>query len=596
MKILISAFTVIGLYAMFSCTPKKSQQNADNNIPAPVVQPVSILVNQVGYDANSEKIAVVQFRDTVALAEPGQEFQIINKSGEVVFTSKLVYYGRINDGTSSEWGARYWTADFSEFNGKGEHKARIQSDGQDYFSYQFTIDSNIIFNETIEPAFRFFWYQRCGFGFPGYHPACHLDDARNPYLNNKNNCATGGYHNAGDLNKYATISCRSVYAMYVLAREASGLGLADSIREQIVDEGLWGSEFLLKMWMPGKGTIYQEVWNSYEYWGRPDLETDNIAGTEDDRPFRGIAPSAMTACALAAAARETGRTDYRSAAEDLWKTAADSLFFDKEEIWARTSGGFPVLENDSVARLIRRTSDLLMADLELEALTENERYTSDAHKRAESLADYQLSNGYWPSDIYTRTVYQGIAPAALALYIKAHPTSKSSEKAIKALRLWIDRLTRITNNPYNLIPWEEGIFFNPYLEYWYVGQNSQYLSNAWALYLASPLLDEKKAESLADRQIDWILGANPYNLCMMEGKGSFNSPSYLYRWAPDVDRGAVPGAVPNGFCRINPTQDQPYFDVVNPANAVSYHTSEPWEPHNAFYILAVSARRGNHIP
>jgi hypothetical protein len=114
----------------------------------------------------------------------------------------------------------------------------------------------------------------------------------------------------------------------------------------------------------------------------------------------------------------------------------------------------------------------------------------------------------------------------------------------------------------NLIPWAEGVFFNPDIKgYWSVGLNSQYLSNAWAMYLGAPLLKEQAITFLANRQFDWILGLNPYSLCMMEGKGCFKSLCYHHQWAPNEVRGAFPGTIPNGFCRTETRQDRPYFDL-----------------------------------
>jgi len=74
------------------------------------------------------------------------------------------------------------------------------------------------------------------------------------------------------------------------------------------------------------------------------------------------------------------------------------------------------------------------------------------------------------------------------------------------------------------------------------------------MYLAAPLLKQRRASQLADRQLDWVLGSNPYNLCMMEGQGSFNPPYYLHRWAPNEPRGAVPGAIPMDFAGNKPAK------------------------------------------
>jgi hypothetical protein len=528
---------------------------------------------------------------------------LINKSGKIVFSGKLIYHGRVNKETQGDWGARYWCGNFSSYNTRGEFKVRIIVGNEEHFSFPFRIGPNLVFEETILPAEHFFWYQRCGFAVPGLHPECHMDDARIPdTLGIGHRDATGGWHDAGDFNKYATISCRSVYALLTAARGDSKYNLQEKSRKEILDEGLWGAEWLLKMWHPGKGIIYQEVWNGYNYFGTPDKQTDNLSENADYRPFRGEGPSAMTAAALAAAARATGRREYQEAAEDLWLGAVKSKSIYPEDIWVKTSGGFPDHGENFAGRFVRRTSDLLLADLELEALTGEQRFVDNAQSCVESLVHELKPGGLWPTDIYSRTALQGVPPASLALYVHAHPGTRSSVIAKNALRLWIDGLIRLTNNPFGLIPWADGVFFNPDMgkyyfngaflnpdmeSYYFVGQNSQYLSNAWALYLAAHILREPRASNIANRQLDWILGSNPFNLCMMEGRGSFNSPRYLH-WAPDNDRGAVQGAIPNGFCRPKPDKDCPWFDLYDARG--SYNTLEPWEPHNAFFILAVSAR------
>jgi hypothetical protein len=58
---------------------------------------------------------------------------------------------------------------------------------------------------------------------------------------------------------------------------------------------------------------------------------------------------------------------------------------------------------------------------------------------------------------------------------------------------------------------------------------------------------------------------------------------------PGHERGAVPGAIPNGFVRDMGIADRPGFDLSRGGNrAPSHRTSEPWLVHNMFYLLAVS--------
>lgn len=560
--------------------------------------PVSVLVNQVGYDAVREKIFLVQVEESLP-QQPALVFQLITETGRVVFAGGLVSRGRVNGGTPSDWGVRYWTGDFSQFQAVGTYRVRIQVGSEKYLSFPFHIGGEVIFAETMMPAVHFFGFQRCGYAVRGLHPACHMDDARIPAaLGGGHLDATGGWHDAGDFNKYTSLASPSVYALLASARGGSKQSLSDASRQEILNEGLWGADWLRKMWQPGKGIVYQDVWSGYDYFrGTPDKETDNRPGTADDRPVRGEGPNAMTAAALAAAARTTGRREYRDAAEDLWRGAVKSSSNYPEDAWVATCNGIPDLGEDTAGRMVRRTASLLLADLELEALTGEHQYTEDARSCVEFLVHEQKPDGLWPSDFYSHIVFDGVPPAALALYVQAHPGTGLATHVEKALQLWLHKKLALAANPFSLIQWSESAIFNPYVgKTWYVGQNSQYLSEAWALYLVAGLLKDPRAGRLADHQLDWILGLNPYNLCLMEGQGTSNPPQYFPGWTPDRKCNTVPGAIPNGFCRPNAREDRPWFDMRNPPEQVDWHTSEPWEPHNAFFILALAARVSKGIP
>ncbi|HMH31479.1 MAG TPA: glycoside hydrolase family 9 protein, partial [Puia sp.] len=219
----------------------QSYSQAPNNLNHVESRNVSLLINQVGYDINGEKILLLQLRDSIN-KPAGHDFQLISKSGKIVFSGKLIYNGRVNKGTPGDWGTRYWTGNFSSCNASGEFRIRIKLGKEEYFSFPFRIGPNVVFEETIMPAEHFFWYQRCGFAVPGIHPECHMDDARIPVsLGTGRSDATGGWHDAGDLNKYATIACRSVYALLTAARIEPKPELQEKSRKEILDEGLWGA-------------------------------------------------------------------------------------------------------------------------------------------------------------------------------------------------------------------------------------------------------------------------------------------------------------------------------------------------------------------
>jgi hypothetical protein len=536
---------------------------------------IAVLVDQVGYDSNCTKILVVQIRDP--RPETPSEFQLVTDRDEIVYRGKLTPRGRVHEGTANDWGARYWNGDFTGFRKPGRYRARIQFGQQDVLSFRFRIGKHLLFLETADFAARFFYWQRCGFAIPGVHAACHMDDGKlSPDLGGGHRDVTGGWHDAGDYNKYNGYTPASVYSLAVLARDPAGL-LTPPARKQVIEEAAWGGDFLYKMWQPGKGILYNEVYSGWAHWGPPENETDNIQGNTDDRPIRGQGPNAMASAAMAALAWTSGQVKYREAAEDLWRGAETAL-----------KGA--------------ASPHMLLADLELHKLTGDKRYQEGAARRAESILKSQNADGLWQPDIGE----YGIHPAALALYARAYPKSALSKSILAALGRWLEASLRIADNPFQLTPYSEGVFFRPYADQstWYVGQNTQYLSQAWALYLAGDLLHDPRARRMADRQVDWVLGTNPLNLCMMEGRGSYNLPLYHHAYTgnsrrklagiPGQERGAIPGAIPNGVCRPEGHLDRPFvfFGTITtlPPAPPPYGTTEPWLPHNAYYLQAITAK------
>jgi hypothetical protein len=135
----------------------------------------------------------------------------------------------------------------------------------------------------------------------------------------------------------------------------------------------------------------------------------------------------------------------------------------------------------------------------------------------------------------------------------------------------------------------EGYYFEPTSVY---GQSFLFGCRAWSALSIHRLLGDRRALGYAIDQLDFLLGKNPYLLCLLEGKGSCNPPRYHHRYdsIPGRERGAVPGAIPNGFVRDVGGHDRPGFDLSTGGRPhPSYRTSEPWLVHDVFFLLAVTA-------
>jgi hypothetical protein len=156
-----------------------------------------VLVNQVGYDSGAPKRLLLQ--TDAGLPE---RFEILDASGAPVFEGPLLPQGRIVGAYHTDWGYTYATGDFSTLDTTGAgFRARAKRGEETFLSPPFAIGPDLLWNETAMYAVAFFYYQRCGFEVPGFHKACHLDDAVGPDRKTQYDLR-GGWHDAGDYNKY----------------------------------------------------------------------------------------------------------------------------------------------------------------------------------------------------------------------------------------------------------------------------------------------------------------------------------------------------------------------------------------------------------
>ncbi len=109
---------------------------------------------------------------------------------------------------------------------------------------------------------------------------------------------------------------------------------------------------------------------------------------------------------------------------------------------------------------------------------------------------------------------------------------------------------------------------------WWVGINANLASTGVGLIKASRVLSDPRLAAQAQRQLDWILGANPHNASTVEGVGHNHPGQFINgsEFKPATPR--LPGAVMNG---MGGTQDdQP--DLYDG----QYHTAEYWTPMVAY--------------
>ena len=198
-----------------------------------------------------------------------------------------------------------------------------------------------------------------------------------------------------------------------------------------------------------------------------------------------------------------------------------------------------------------------------------------------------------------KIVDEGVIPAALARFTLEHPDSALTGRIRESLRAYFAWSLLLADNPFGLVRNDTGggPFYFKARDDWFGGSNSEYLSTAWAANLAAALFKDDPAftarlRSHAANQAHWVLGMNPMDLCMFEGKGTSDRIYFhhIYSEIPGHERGAVPGAIPNGIIRPPDNSDRPWFDLrTGPGSPAGAESAEPWLPHNAYYLLMLSA-------
>lgn len=263
LKVYLSSFCVL----IVSCLFAQSTSNF-------------IIVDQFGYRPVSEKIAVIKNPQTGFDASssftPGTSYALVDASDDQqVFTAAPVAWN--GGATDVSSGDQAWWFDFSSYEVGGTYYVLdIQNNVK---SFDFEI-SETVYEDVLKQAVRTFFYQRVGFAKeapyaePGWEDGIsHMGDGQDPNARIYNDSSdpsterdvSGGWYDAGDLNKYTPWTANYVIDMllgYTDNPEAwsddynlpeSGNGVAD-----ILDEAKWGLEHLLRLQEPD-GSLWSVV-------------------------------------------------------------------------------------------------------------------------------------------------------------------------------------------------------------------------------------------------------------------------------------------------------------------------------------------------
>ncbi|EII2982318.1 glycoside hydrolase family 9 protein [Vibrio parahaemolyticus] len=565
-----------------------------------------LLTNHIGYERLGPKKAIIQTEQPHLSSYTAQ--LICATSEQTVATFAVEEQGKV-----ANWHQGYfYLIDFSSFTDSGDYFLQVEDSRSSYF----TVGEHILLNQTLSDVIHYFKSQRCGGVFD-------QQDRQVPVLNaNQTVDVHGGWYDAsGDVSKYLS---HLSYANYLNPQQTpmvvwnilKGLSLLEGsediaafTRTRLIEEALFGADFLVRM-QNEKGFFYMTV---FDKWSKDTAQREicayetQLGHKFDDyqagfRQGGGVAIAALAAASRLGVHGEYDQQKYRNAAENGY--------------WHLKEHNTQYL-NDGEENIIDEYCALL-ASVELFKATKETRYLEESRLWAQRLVVRQMSDEqiqhFWSANQdgsrpYFHAAEAGLPVIALCEYLAIEDDSVQTESVKRIVNRACEFEIKISNkvtNPFGYPrQYVKGVneskrdaFFvahNNESGYWWQGENARLGSLATMAYLAQPHIASQEIQQqlsvFAQDALNWIVGLNPYDMCMLDGHGR-NNPDYLPQYGFFNAKGGVCNGITGGF------EDEEDIAFNPPAQKddmlQNWRWGEQWIPHGAWYLLAIMSQ-AQHI-
>jgi hypothetical protein len=587
-------------------------------------QGIKVLTNHLGYEQNAPKRAVIlgHAGDVVTV------FHVVDfATGKTVLVGSTCNVGRIAQW--KDW--VFWTADFTPLGTDGTYVLECITSQGKVDSFPFLVQHDLLEKNTLSSVIYYFKGQRCS-------GLLDLADHHAKFEDTTNTADVhGGWYDAtGDYGKHiGGLSFSTYFNMQPTPDAAWSLFKAyaeldrrgdenfKQFKRRLLDEAMYGADFLVRMRDPA-ASFYRTV-DAPGPAKRPEdrligkegvgfaiktVQTKNDSSVGERRTipgefpyevgYRGGAGVAIAVLAMASTYPVSGESS--------------------NSVYLRTAtGAFDFLENNNLSFANDGKENIvddycaLMAATELFKADKIEKYKAAADRRAVNLMARLTTSGgqtnYWRADDgdrpYFHAVDAGMPVISLLDYCEiadAGMRPRILETVKKSLEFEL-AVTREVANPFGLarqlVQNTNGVrrtaFFYPHdteTGLWWQGENARLSSMAAAARLASEYFKTdpdfcNQLQAYASDQLNWILGLNPYDCCMLQGAGRNN---VFYKYFESYEYNNAPGGICNGITggRANPNDIDFNVGFAVTGKDEDWRWSEQWLPHAAWYLYAVS--------
>lgn len=567
---------------------------------------MNILLNHLGYTPAGYKKAIIKYSRKPE--RTCSQFTIIEeKSGNSVYSGDISPLCAVENW--KEW--HFQEIDFTPLAKPGSYKIVVLRGNNPIESYPFLIEENILEYRTYSNVLCYFKSQRCSGIYEKADYSRHFADDRQDRVD-----VHGGWYDAsGDFSKLMTHLSFSNYfnpqqapiGVWALLKTYDNIAARNETvwthhLRRTIEEGIYGADFLKRM-QDKDGYFYE-------------LLTDKLTKDPEKRVI-------CSSSHFLGPATSDYKSGYRQGAGIAIAALAKASTYNysgdyaPEEYLETAETGFAHLErynteylNDNKENIIDDYCALLAA-AELYKASKKDIYLTAGRKRAQSLMD-RLSNddthkGWWRADEDKRPFFHpaeaGFPVISLLHYYECESDKKIKSRVLETVKQSLKFELEITGNVVNPFGYarqltinkekqiHEAFFFPHDAETapWWQGENARLGSLAAAARLAVPYFRNDQdftnaLEQYAGDQINWILGLNPFDICMLHGSGR-NNPEYR------LDYPNAPGGICNGI--TGGFTEKTGIDFLAPESEGkgdhNWRWTEQWIPHPSWYILAVTS-------
>lgn len=552
---------------------------------------MNVLFNHVGYAPGATKRLLLEAAaetdwDPVALVEL--------PSGREVWQGLPQFAGGVKGWRVGPW----WEVDVTAVQSPGRYALRWQkADGTEGQSEGFDIGADLQGPQMISDLLFHIKSQRSS-------GVWDRADAQAPRLDDRvTRDVSGGWFDAsGDNSKYLShLSYANVMnpqqnpmVAWVLARAWQRYATRDGLPyfvERLRDEAQHGADWLMRMQDVG-GFWYVTI---FDRWSKDPAQRElctyaTQAGEKHADYQAGWRQGGGMAVAALAAAAQLGEGGSYST-EQYADAALKGFLHLCDHGLGYLDDGTENLIDDTCALLAAAELSQVFPDDGQVAAELTHRVASLLERRRETDGHVWLAMDNDGERSWFHASDAGLPAIALQRAGELNADASWAGAAGDLARDWlagVQALGRETNNPFGYpphwvkVPGHTGgrQWFYPHDNpsgYWWQGENAKLASLAAAVWTTNSV------DVDAQSWIDWILGANPFDVCMMQGRGRNN---------PDYESGFFngPGGICNGVTSGFEDEDDIAFQPLpwNDRSDQRWRWGEQWLPHAAWMLYALA--------